>query len=108
MIFLPDDLAGCRIETTKITEGSNGAEAYLIIAGTATVRRGGRKVAEVGRGDVVGELGMLVDRPRNSTVQAVTPLEYLVVSRKAVQACVAESSEFAWLLIEAVASRAAT
>ena len=94
--------AGARL----ITEGSKGAEAYVIIAGTAIVRRGGRKVAEVGRGDVVGELGMLVDQPRNSTVQALTPLEYLVVSRKAVKACVAESPEFAWLLLEAVASRA--
>lgn len=90
-----------------IREGSRGAEAYVIIAGTATVRRGGRKVAEVGRGDVVGELGMLVDQPRNSTVQAVTPIEYLVVSRKTVKACVAESPEFGWLLIEALASRAA-
>ena len=91
-----------------ITEGASAGEAFVIIAGTAVVRRGGRKIAEVGVGDVVGEMGMLLNLPRNSTVQAVTPLEYLVVSRNTVKACVAESPELAWLLIEAVAERASS
>ncbi len=91
-----------------ITEGAAAGEAYIILAGSAVVRRNGRKVAEVGPGDVVGEMGMLLDRPRNSTVQALTPLEYLVISRKVVKECVAESPELAWLLIEAVAHRAET
>ena len=86
-----------------ITEGAAAGEAYVILAGSAVVSRSGSTVAQVGPGDVVGEMGMLLDQPRTATVHALTPLEYLVISRKVVQRCVAESPELAWLFLEAVA-----
>jgi CRP/FNR family transcriptional regulator, cyclic AMP receptor protein len=46
--------------STFITEGSVGKEMVIISQGTATVRRGGRKVVTLGVGSVVGELALLL------------------------------------------------
>jgi len=88
-----------------ITEGQASFEAYVIVAGTATVRRKGRKVATVAPGDVVGELGLILRRPRESTVTADTPLEVLVLERQALRAAVDDVPGLAWKLLETVADR---
>jgi CRP-like cAMP-binding protein len=88
-----------------ITAGAASTDAYLITAGSAEVKgRGGRKVA-FGPGDVVGELGLLLDRPRNATVRATTPLECLALSRRDLRAAVETSPELGWSLLETVAER---
>lgn len=56
-------------------EGDAADAAYFIVGGRvlATVRSesGDAPVAELGRGEVVGELGLLDDAPRSATVRAV-------------------------------------
>lgn len=88
-----------------LVEGDPSSEAYIIVAGSAVVRRKGRKVAELGVGDVVGELGLLAERPRNATVTALTPMELLVMSRDDLRAALAESPELGWQLLRTVAAR---
>lgn len=90
---------------TLITEGSDSDEAYVILAGLAVVRRKGRKIAELRTGDVAGELGLLLERPRMATVSARTPLECLVIRRSDLRACIAEAPDLGWLLLQTVALR---
>lgn len=88
-----------------ITEGDVSTEAFIIVAGSALVKRKGRKVAELGVGQVVGELGLLADRPRNASVTALTPMELLAISRSDLRASVEQSPQLAWMLLQTVAAR---
>src|ERR1039457_6695146 len=53
-------------------EGSTGHEFFLIVKGTAAVRRKGRKIATLGPGKYFGELALLDRQPRSATVVAET------------------------------------
>jgi CRP/FNR family transcriptional regulator, cyclic AMP receptor protein len=88
-----------------LTAGSPSRNLYLIVAGTAAVERDGRRVATLGPGDVVGELGVILDRPRNATVSAETPIEWLVLDRAALRSAIDEIPGLGWKLLESVASR---
>jgi CRP-like cAMP-binding protein len=91
--------------TALFTEGAPSTEAYVIVAGTVEVRAKGRKMATLGPGDIVGELGLLLDRPRNATVRALTPLDTLAISRRDLRAAVLDAPALGWSLLEAVAHR---
>ncbi len=64
-------------------EGSRGSEAYLITSGKVRVFRmkDGVKVplAVLGRNQIFGEMGMLDDRPRSASVEALEDTEAVVV-----------------------------
>jgi CRP-like cAMP-binding protein len=66
-----------------VHEGTTDTSRFFVIAtGHAEVSKRFRKVAELGPGDFFGELALLVDRPRNCTVTATTPMEVLVLDRR--------------------------
>ncbi len=67
-------------ELTRQDESSH--EAFVIVSGQATVKRNGRKVATLGPGDTVGELGLLDHGKRSATVIADGPLTVLVIGRR--------------------------
>jgi CRP-like cAMP-binding protein len=56
-----------------------GRECYVLVDGTATVTRNGRRVATLGPGSYFGELSLLDKGPRTATVTAATPLTVLVL-----------------------------
>lgn len=64
------------------TQGDAGREAYVVVDGTATVKRGGRKIATVGPGDAVGELALLDHGPRTATVVADGPMTLFVLGSR--------------------------
>jgi CRP-like cAMP-binding protein len=64
------------------TQGDAGREAYVIVDGTATVKRGGKKIATVGPGDAVGELALLDHGPRTATVVADGPMTLFVLGSR--------------------------
>ena len=63
-------------------QGQTGREAFVIMAGTATVRRNGKKVATLGPGSVVGELSLLDRGPRTATVTTDTAVTVLVIDSR--------------------------
>ncbi len=63
-------------------EGTIGREFFLIVEGTAAVKRNGRKVATLGPGDYFGELALLDRRPRSATVVSETEMLLLVLGQR--------------------------
>jgi len=55
-----------------IAQGQAGDAFYVLLGGSAVVRRNGRKVGELGPGDYFGELAVLDPAPRNADVVALT------------------------------------
>lgn len=63
-------------------EGAPGREAMIITKGTACIRRGGRAIATVGPGDVLGEMALLANQNRTATVTAESELTVEVLNRR--------------------------
>ncbi len=63
-------------------KGQHGLEAFVIVDGKARVEVGGKKIAELGAGDFIGELSIIDGKPRTATVIAQTPMTLLVVRRR--------------------------
>jgi CRP-like cAMP-binding protein len=57
-----------------IKEGDYSVELIAIEEGTADVIQGGNKIASLGPGDLIGEMGLLERRPRNADVIASSPM----------------------------------
>ncbi|MEN9805453.1 MAG: hypothetical protein RIS41_2300 [Actinomycetota bacterium] len=65
-----------------VDQGQTGREAFVLLKGSATVRRNGKKVATLGPGAVIGELSLLDHGPRTATVTADTDCTMLVISQR--------------------------
>jgi CRP-like cAMP-binding protein len=63
-----------------ITVDDYGTTIYFIEEGEADVVEGGGEANFVGRGDVVGEIGLLLTGERTATVVARTPMRLLALS----------------------------
>lgn len=68
--------------TEIVKEGQIGHEFYLILDGSATVRRAGRKIASLSAGDYFGEMALLDRGPRSATVVANGHCELLVIGQR--------------------------
>lgn len=57
-----------------VREGDYSYDVLAIEEGTASVERGGEQIAELGPGDVIGEMGVLERSQRNATVVATSSM----------------------------------
>jgi CRP-like cAMP-binding protein len=62
-----------------VAQGDPGNEMMILLDGSASVKRGNRKLRELGGGDVCGEMALLDNQPRSATVTALEPTRLLVV-----------------------------
>ena len=88
-----------------VDHGDAGREAFVIVDGTASVRRNGRRVGELGPGDAIGELALLDHGPRTATVTAETPLTALVLSAREFAGVIEEVPGLAQKLLGQLAAR---
>ena len=58
-------------------QGDYSTELIAIEEGTADVLRGGKKIASLKQGDLIGEMGLLAREPRNADVIATSPMRLL-------------------------------
>jgi CRP/FNR family transcriptional regulator, cyclic AMP receptor protein len=58
-------------------EGDYSTELIGIQEGTADVLRDGETIASLGKGDVIGEMGLLTREPRNASVMATSPMRVM-------------------------------
>jgi CRP/FNR family transcriptional regulator, cyclic AMP receptor protein len=86
-------------------QGTLGREAFVIIAGTAEVRRNDKKVATVGPGTCVGELALLDHGPRTATVVAESEVTALVIGVREFASIIDEVPSISHKLLRALAGR---
>ena len=62
---------------TLMKQGDYSTELIAIEEGTADVIRDGKKVASLGQGDLIGEMGLIERAQRNADVVATSPMRLL-------------------------------
>jgi CRP-like cAMP-binding protein len=91
---------------TVITDqGQMGREAFVIVAGSVTVRRNGKKVATLGQGAVIGELSLLDHGPRTATVTADTDCTLFVLDQRHFAAVIDEVPTIAHKIMGSLAAK---
>ncbi len=78
-------------QTALFEEGDLAEAAYLVVTGRIEIRKGStggeaRTIAIVGPGDVVGEMALFDDRPRNADAVTLDDCEMIEIARDAFQA----------------------
>jgi CRP/FNR family cyclic AMP-dependent transcriptional regulator len=92
---------------TLTHEGQRGREFLVLVSGTADVRHGERLLAELGDGDFLGEIALVLDAPRSATVTATSPVRLLVIERRAFKQLLEDVPAIQTKVLEALASRLA-
>jgi CRP-like cAMP-binding protein len=96
---------GAKSGVPLVVEGEHGDTMFVLLSGRATVRKGGRKLADLGPGDVIGELALLSKAPRNATVVVTADAEVAVIGRRELFRLVEDAPGFSRKLLEALANR---
>lgn len=96
-----------------VNEGEVGDCAYFIVDGSANVEvssnsDGSKKVvATLGKGDLFGELSLILDQKRSASVVASNNLEVMILSRRQFINCIQNDSKNAMYTLQILASRLA-
>lgn len=92
-------------ELTK--EGAIGREFFVLIEGTAEVRRKKKKIATLGPGDFLGEIALVHRSPRTATVKATSPVRVLVVTEGKFRNVLERHPQIQLKVLQALAERLA-
>lgn len=87
------------------TQDEPSREAFVIASGNVVVRRNNRKVAELGPGQMIGEMGLLDRGPRTATVVADGPVDALVLTPQEFSSLLAEVPSIGTKLLKSLATR---
>jgi CRP/FNR family cyclic AMP-dependent transcriptional regulator len=90
-------------ELTK--EGRPGREFFVLIDGTADVKRGNRRINQMGAGDFFGEISLITQRPRTATVVATSPVRALVITERSFRRLLEHQPDIQGKVMSAVAAR---
>jgi CRP-like cAMP-binding protein len=90
---------------TLIEEGKLGREFFVIAEGTVEVRRGGRKLPDVGDSQSYGEMALLSGKPRNATVTTTSPVRALVITGRAFRQLLQDVPSLSPKLLASLAAR---
>lgn len=96
------DVAAGRV---LVEQGRLGHEFFLILDGTASVRRDNRKVATLEAGQYFGELSLLDKGPRTATVVADTDMKLLVLGQREFLAVLDDVPGLAYKILRIMANR---
>ncbi|MBA3348687.1 MAG: cyclic nucleotide-binding domain-containing protein [Actinobacteria bacterium] len=88
-------------------EGDRGREFFVLLEGSAVVRRGGRKVNVLGPGDFFGEIALVSRSPRTATVTTTLPSRLLVITDASFRTLLDHSPRIQLRVLEALADRLA-
>ena len=91
--------------TIIMDQGQTGREAYVILEGSATLKRNGKKIGTAKAGAVVGELSLLDNGPRTAAVIADTDVTLLVISERALKGAIDNIPAISRKLLKALATR---
>ncbi len=86
-------------------EGDTGREFFVIVEGETEITAKGKKLADRGGGDFVGEIALLEDTSRTATVTAKTPLRVFVLTREDFRWLVRQNPKVEQKVMQALARR---
>ena len=86
-------------------QGRVGLEAYVILEGTASIKRNNKKIGTAQAGSVIGELSLLDKGPRTATVIADSDVRLLVVTDRALKGAIQNIPAISAKLLKALATR---
>ncbi|HXF67144.1 MAG TPA: cyclic nucleotide-binding domain-containing protein [Burkholderiales bacterium] len=90
---------------TIFAEGEKGGKMYYILKGEVALVRDGRPVDVSKTGEIIGEMALVSDQPRNATAVARTPCNLLAVDAKQLRETLRTAPEFALMLLNIMISR---
>jgi CRP-like cAMP-binding protein len=90
-----------------IREGDRGREFFVLLEGSADVRKGNRKIRSLGDGDFFGEIALVAHTPRTATVVARSPIRALVITDRAFKSLLEKMPEVQAKVLQALAERLA-
>lgn len=109
LILLAGQRVNYRVGDQLLKEGDRADTVFIILEGKAKVLRmdGGNhvRVAEVETGAVVGEMGVVLDRPYSGTIIAETPVTALRIDKRTFLDLLAQVPQLSMALIRELAAR---
>lgn len=115
--FTKQDVARISAAGTRVTlpqgwspiwETTPADKAYILLAGTVSVRHHGEEIARLGPGDIMGETAILNHSLRNASIVSLTPLDLIHLTSEAVLRLRDEMPAFHDALESVALERAAT
>lgn len=85
-------------------EGESAEEFFIILEGTISISRDGRRIRDLGPGEFFGELALLGRIPRTATATASTPARLLVVAHREFASLLANHPTIQGKILRAVAA----
>src|SRR5919204_1769203 len=83
-------------------QGDRGREFFVVLDGEAEVRKDGRRVNTLGKGDFFGEIALVTKMPRTASVTTATPVRALVITDREFNALLKRSPEVSHSIVEAL------
>jgi len=88
-----------------VRQGDVGREMFVLVEGSATVKRNDRKIGSAGPGSAIGELSLLDKGPRTASVTCDTDCTVLVLGAREFGGVLDEVPGLAHKIMAALASR---
>ena len=87
------------------TQGKPGREFFVLVDGNADVRKGSRRVNQLGPGDFFGEISLIKQTPRTATVVATSPVRALVITDRSFRSLMEHQPQIQGKVMSALAAR---
>jgi CRP/FNR family transcriptional regulator, cyclic AMP receptor protein len=94
--------------TELVRQGEFAYEFFIIESGAADVLRDGERIAELGPGDFLGEMGIVSKATRNATVVTTIVSDVIVMTEQAFRSMSRSSPDIASKIAAAVEERCRT
>ncbi|MDX6519720.1 MAG: family transcriptional regulator, cyclic receptor protein [Gaiellales bacterium] len=88
-----------------LREGASGGSLFVILSGSVAITRGGRRIAELGEGELLGEMAVLGDGARTASAVVESDARLLVVPASAAHQLVDERPTLRAALEQAASAR---
>jgi CRP/FNR family transcriptional regulator len=95
--------------SVMISEGDTGLGLFVIMSGRVEITKGvgdeAVRLATMERGDLLGEMALIDDRPRSASAVALEETRCLLITRASFQNLAEQDPEIAWCLLPTLAER---
>jgi CRP-like cAMP-binding protein len=99
------DEVDVRAGRVLLKEGDPGREFFVIIDGQIEITKEGRHLRTMGAGEFLGDIALVVERPRTATATAVTDSWLLVVGHREFHSLMEQFPSIRVSVLESIALR---